>query len=320
MTTTTFTIACCALALVGCDGGAGPLDAPGIDEHVAVEIDEPVDAFAFVESDLVIATATSLRRVSLDGSERWRVPSDGLVRMLVARPGVILAGGNRQPELVAYRDDDGSVAWSRNTQYLADVVLGADGDAVVSTLYGQIIALDPSSGTEHWGASGPYSKQAADLVRDRDGNLAGKYYSGDTELYRYDPSGAVLASWRMPTPLGQMAFEATGELLGGSYPTFEQSTPVAYTRFDRTGRATTFVSEAGPALRFGFAPRTDGIFQWHRFTDPGPVTVSSLDRAGTLRWSFEIAKDSTRVFGPVCADDARCAVAESASIHVFTVP
>lgn len=284
-------------------------------ELITMFLDEAPRAIAFAaNSDLIIATDTSLRRVALDGTEAWRVPRESKAIDVRASASAsasgLIAVANDEQEIAVYHED-GTFAWQLGVQYLCGLAIGANDDVIVKNGFGMVIAMSGADGSERWRRLLPFPKDGTPgVVTDRSGMVVARTYDPQ-RLMRFDASGAPLSPLVPPTPLAEIEFGPDDQLVGTNSGGYVALVPVVYTRFDAAGTASSFIS--GPAFQHGFGLHEDGIFEWRQAMAPTLVattlTISSLDQNGAVNWQVvkgEVEPDGVSTLDRITEVSSAC--------------
>lgn len=255
-------------------------------ELATLFLDSSAQALAFVsDGDLVVGTPSSLRRISIEGTQRWSVPRAGTALMATSATDLIVLG----PDVAAYRGD-GSLAWDVPHQAVAVATL-PDGSPIIVTTGGRVIALSATDGSIIW-QSGDVG--ATTIAVDAAGTVAA---AAGTMVLRFDATGAALPSWQAPppstqiptpTPINHLAFDATNQLVMTS-PNLWDSKLLDFHRFDPTGVATRiFARSTRPSN--GIITAGNHLFYWGRIDynlipiRPPHLELVMLDPTGEVTW------------------------------------
>lgn len=294
-----------------------------------MSLDAAPTAVAFAaNSDLIIGTANSLRRVGLDGYEIWRVPLGSRAMLIRASAGGQIAMAREYGYVAAYRDD-GTIKWENQVgPGVGDIELGRDDDVIVTTALGMWVAEAADTGGVRWSGYGPNSKASGELAVDSAGTIVywQRTNTAPSQLGRWDATGLPLSTWTSPTPIQSMTFDASNRLFASNQIAAGQTAPIVYSRFDSTGSATSMMS--GPAVAYsnGFALHDHGIFEWRDAGAPvGTLTISALDESAAVIWqSARSGVVPGSVVVGACDHAGRCAVGGQYMgqnrIDVFHVP
>lgn len=291
-----------------------------VDEVATLVPDEKVSALAFTnDGDLVMALPSSLRRVGLDGTQRWSVPRAAATLLASSTLDLIIVG----PDVTAYHGD-GTLAWTTTLNAVAVNILPDGSPVIVTAGEGRVVALSAVDGTVRWQSSGV---GATTLAVDNAGIVAA---AAGTTILRFDANGGALPSWQAPDVVSDLLFDPTNQLGAthvwpggaGTYPEYE----LDYYQFDGNGDAHNVFTRATNPFH-GFVATSNRLFHWGLRTFSAPFSLPlpprldmvALDLSGVVTWDLTKGytygyKDvySADVIVPscgVCDRNGRCAVA-----------
>ncbi len=314
--------------LAGCgspprSADAGAIDAPPRPFVAGVTfLDEAPTAIAFTPDDqLIVSTRTTLRRLTNNGDEVWRIPlTSGMIQYAGRETSVEVSVSGRiafhqGPEMAVY-EPDSTVIWSKYLMGLYDMNFGPGDEVVVVYDLGWVVGFSGTRGEAIFSGYGPLTKASGPIAVNSTGSIAYIQVT-DTTVSRWDAAGNPLAAWHASTPLTGIVFDASDRLVG-----LRSGDPVTYERFDVAGAPTGMVSGGVGAGYPAFVLRPGGFFEWRQAfpgDTTGAISINVLDQNAGL--VSTIARTNATGLVAACGSAGHCAAgAEAKWIETFAVP
>lgn len=294
-------------------------------------LDETPTAIAFTPNDeLIVSTTTTLRRLTNNGDEVWRIPlTSGMIQYAGSRTSVEVSVSGRiafhqGPEMAIY-EADSTVIWSRYLMGLYDMNFGLGDEVFVVHDLGWVKGFSGTTGEWNFSGYGPLTKASGPLAVNSTGSLAYIQFS-DTTVSRWDAAGNAIAAWHASMPLTGIVFDASDRLVG-----LRSGEPVTYERFDVAGAPTAMVSGGVGAGYPDFVLRPGGFFEWRQAfpgDTTGAISINVLDQNAGL--VSTIARTNAKGLVAACGNAGHCAAGaanlivskadEATWIETFAVP